>query len=243
MSLDLKTIKYKGLFTKMYNSGNVDCVKSRVFERNGKNVYELTIKFADYTSIDNSRDKLQKGCFDNSIRKNSETNRKIALLWQHDKRDPIGKITEFFEKDDGMYCKVELSDFDSVPNAKRTWAQVVDGTLNQASFGYRYIWDNVKFIDAEDPENHDRVGYWLVGEVELWEVSIVTFGDNENTSIESVNDMAQVKASLTTLFSKSGVKEAITKIEDTELKAYLRELGIIENNKPAEERKSLFGRK
>ena len=176
----VKDIKYVGFFCKGLNTSKEDHVKALIEERDGKKIYTLTIKFADYTSIDDSRDKMLRGCFNQSFERAKTSNRKIGFLWQHDRHDPIGRIVDFWEDESGAYVKAELSDFDAVPNAKRTWYQVLDGTLNQASFGYRYDWEATRYV-APEVEGED--GYFTVGNVVLREISIVTFGDNENTEV------------------------------------------------------------
>lgn len=176
----VKDIKYVGFFRKGLNTTKEDHVKALIEEREGKKIYTLTIKFADYTSIDDSRDKMLRGCFNQSFERAKTSNRKIGFLWQHDRHDPIGRIVDFWEDESGAYVKVELSDFDAVPNAKRTWYQVLDGTLNQASFGYKYDWEATRYVA---PEIEGEDGYFTVGNVILREISIVTFGDNENTEV------------------------------------------------------------
>ena len=176
----VKDIKYVGFFRKGLNTSKEDHVKALIEEREGKKIYTLTIKFADYTSIDDSRDKMLRGCFNQSFERAKTSNRKIGFLWQHDRHDPIGRIVDFWEDESGAYVKAELSDFDAVPNAKRTWYQVLDGTLNQASFGYKYDWEATRYVA---PEVAGEDGYFTVGNVILREISIVTFGDNENTKV------------------------------------------------------------
>lgn len=243
-----KEQRYKGTFIKRLDGkASKDSVKGlKSVDANGKPVYRLTIKFADYTRVDNSGDLMLKGCFDQSIAEAATSNRKIAFLWQHDRKDPIGRIISFDEKEDGMYCTVELSDFESVENAKRTWAQVNDGTLNQASFGYCYDWSTVRYVDPVDPNESEGArdqmdgeteeGYFAIGRVDLFEVSIVTLGDNENTEV--VDTTTSEKSLITNFLNRDNVKAALLALGAEDIKEFLKEYGIETEPK----RTSLFGK-
>lgn len=136
----------------------------------------ISVKFCSFGTIDSDGDMLMKGCISKSIQERgpeSSTNRKILPLWQHETKNPIGKILSIEEKDDGGYATIQLSDFDAVPDAKRAWVQLHEGVLNQFSIGYRYVWDKCDY----DP-NLDCI---VVKEIILHEISVVSFGANEHT--------------------------------------------------------------
>lgn len=162
----------------------------------------IEVKFAVYGIPDSDRDILIKGCFAKSISERgpeSSTNRKIAFLWQHDMFDPIGKILNIEERDDGAYATVRLSNFDAVPNAKRAYFQLKDGDINQFSFGFNYVWDKMEYDEGSDT--------FIVKEVKLYEISVVTLGANERT-------------------------EYIGELEnEDEIKSYLKEISIKDKNK------------
>lgn len=185
----------------------------------------IRVKFASFGNKDSTGDILVKGCFAKSINERgpqSDTNRKIAFLWQHDIYDPIGKVLEIEELDDGAYATVQLSNFDAVPNAKRAWYQLNDGDINQFSFGYQYVWDKMEYIEKEDA--------FLVKEVVLLEISVVTLGCNERTEY-----MGAVK----------GLAEAIMRGEKVDKGQIKRMLEMLSGAEPAEEpltRKSVFER-
>lgn len=185
----------------------------------------IRVKFASFGNKDSAGDILVKGCFAKSINERgpqSDTNRKIAFLWQHDMYDPIGKVLEIEELDDGAYATVQLSNFDAVPNAKRAWYQLNDGDINQFSFGYQYVWDKMEYIEEEDA--------FLIKEVVLHEISVVTLGCNEQTEY-----MGAVK----------GLAEAIMRGEKVDKDQIKRMLEMLNGAEPAEEpltRKSVFER-
>lgn len=185
----------------------------------------IRVKFASFGNKDSAGDILVKGCFAKSINERgpqSATNRKIAFLWQHDMYDPIGKVLEIEELDDGAYATVQLSNFDAVPNAKRAWYQLNDGDINQFSFGFQYVWDKMEYIEEEDA--------YLVKEVVLHEISVVTLGCNERTEY-----MGAVK----------GLAEAIMRGDKVDKEQIKRMLEMLSGAEPAEEpltRKSVFER-
>lgn len=185
----------------------------------------IRLKFASFGNKDSAGDILVKGCFAKSINERgpqSATNRKIAFLWQHDMYDPIGKALKIEELDDGAYATVQLSNFDAVPNAKRAWYQLNDGDINQFSFGYQYVWDKMEYIEEEDA--------FLIKEVVLHEISVVTLGCNEQTEY-----MGAVK----------GLAEAIMRGEKVDKEQIKRMLEMLSGAEPAEApltRKSVFER-
>ena len=180
------------------NSGRaVKCFGVESFKEINTEKHIIEIKFAAFGNIDSDRDILIKGCFAKSIQERgpgSSTHRKIAFLWQHDLHDPIGKILKIEEREDGAYAEVQLSNFDAVPNAKRAYYQLIDGDIDQFSFGFEYVWDKVEYDEAADA--------FIVREVKLFEISVVTLGANEMTEfIREIPDGKSMKEYLKNLMS------------------------------------------
>lgn len=175
----------------------------------------IRVKFASFGNKDSAGDILIRGCFAKSINDRgpgSATNRKIAFLWQHDRADPIGRVLNIEELEDGAYADVQLSNFDAVPNAKRAWYQLNDGDINQFSFGFQYVWDKMEYDDTDDA--------FIVKEVILHEISVVTLGCNEQTEY-----MGTVK----------GLEDALLKASPEErLRLKNRILDILKEAEPAE---------
>jgi HK97 family phage prohead protease len=130
-----------------------------------------------------------KGAFSKSIQERgpeSDSNYKITLLWQHDMRNPIGRITVLREDDKGLYFEAEIDD---VEDGNRALKQIQSGTLNQFSFGFRYIWDKVEY--DEETESY------IVKEVDLIEGSVVTMGSQGDThAIRSIEELEQKEMTL-----------------------------------------------
>lgn len=130
-----------------------------------------------------------KGCFLKSISERgpkSKANNKIVMLWQHDMRDPIGKFIELKEDDYGLYFKAVL---DNIPQGLRALEQITSGTLNQFSYGYKYLWDKTKY-----DEDTDSI---MLMEVALWEGSVCTFGMHPGTyAIKTFEEFTDAKEAL-----------------------------------------------
>lgn len=131
-------------------------------------------KISGYAAIFNNKDKasdiLIKGCFAKSIEERgpeSTANDKIILLWQHDQREPLGRITELKEDERGLYFEAIIDDIEL---GDRAIKQLESGTLNQFSIGYNYVWENVEYDNARDA--------YIVKEVKLHEISVVSIGCN-----------------------------------------------------------------
>lgn len=181
----------------------------------------IRVKFASFGNIDDARDLLVKGCMGKSIAEhgaNSTSNRKIAFLWQHDIRNPLGKSLLEEELSDGAYGNVRLSDFESVPDSKRLYAQLKDGTINQFSIGYFPVWDKIEYDEQLDA--------FINKEIRLFEYSAVTAGMNEETEFEGVlNSSNEMKSYIKALFDYQPEKY-------NELKTYVNQLEGAEPETP-----------
>ncbi|MGV3983376.1 HK97 family phage prohead protease, partial [Citrobacter freundii] len=97
------------------------------------------------------------------------------LLWQHRMDEPIGIYTEMKEDEVGLYVKGRLL-IDDDPLSKRAHAHMKAGSLTGLSIGYM----------LKDWE-YDRVkGVFLLKEIDLWEVSLVTFPSNDEARVSDV---------------------------------------------------------
>lgn len=146
----------------------------------------LTIKsvsdsgeFEGYGSIFGNKDSygdiVVPGAFAKSLDEWKEKGRQPALLWQHQMDEPIGVYTEIREDDAGLYVKGQLL-IDDDPLAKRAHAHMKAGSLSGMSIGYRLIdWEFDKDKEA-----------WMLKEIDLWEVSLVTFPANDEARIQNV---------------------------------------------------------
>ena len=138
-------------------------------------------EFSGYGSIfgvkDSYSDIVVPGAFKASLANWQEKEKMPAMLWQHRMDEPIGVYTKMEEDDEGLYVEGRLL-IDADPLAKRAHAHMKAGSLSGLSIGYSlvdYEWDTDK-------------GAWLLKEIDLWEVSLVTFPANDEARISDVKN-------------------------------------------------------
>ena len=88
--------------------------------------------------------------------------RSVKMLWQHDPSQPIGVWDEVREDGTGLYVKGRI--LIEVEKGREAAALLAAGAIDGLSIGYRTL-------RAEK----DGKGRRLLSELELWEVSLVTF--------------------------------------------------------------------
>ncbi|MEE2859392.1 MAG: HK97 family phage prohead protease [Pseudomonadota bacterium] len=111
---------------------------------------------------DQGGDAVMPGAFAASLARLAAKRDKVRMLWQHDPTRPIGVWDEIREDDQGLWVKGRL--LPEVAQAREAAALIQAGAIDGLSIGYRTI-------RAE----RDQKGRRVLAEVELWEVSLVTF--------------------------------------------------------------------
>ena len=136
-------------------------------------------EFEGYGSVfgvkDSYDDVVVNGAFSKSLQAWREKGKFPAMLWQHQMDEPIGIYTEMKEDDVGLYVKGRLL-IDDDPLAKRAHAHMKAGSLTGLSIGYI-------LKEWEYDKNKD---VFLLKEIDLWEVSPVTFPSNDEARINDV---------------------------------------------------------
>ena len=111
---------------------------------------------------DQGGDIVAKGAFGASLARLAAKGDKVRMLWQHDPTKPIGVWDEIREDGVGLWVKGRL--LSEVTLAREAATLIDAGAIDGLSIGYRTI-------RAEK----DGQGRRVLTEVELWEVSLVTF--------------------------------------------------------------------
>lgn len=143
---------------------------------------------------DSGGDVIRKGAFKVGLEKMKKDGRKIKMLWQHDRYTPIGTFPEFSEDSKGLWVKGKLTL--GVQKADETRLLMLDEAVDSMSIGgyvVKELYDNKTFKRE-------------LLEIELREISPVTFAANDKARIEAVKSL----------------EEAVT---IGELEAYLRDVG------------------
>ena len=115
-----------------------------------------------FGEVDNGGDIISAGAYGASLSAISAAGRKVKMLWQHDPKQPIGVWDEIREDAKGLYVKGRL--LLEVERAREAASLIEAGAIDGLSIGYRTI-----------KASKDSNGYRVLSEIELWEVSLVTF--------------------------------------------------------------------
>lgn len=111
---------------------------------------------------DQGGDVVQKGAYGKSLEQITQSGRKVKMLWQHDPACPIGVWDEVREDDRGLWVKGRI--LADVQSGAEALALLKAGAIDGLSIGYRTI-------RAAKSQKGER----LLHELDLWEVSLVTF--------------------------------------------------------------------
>lgn len=136
-------------------------------------------RFTGYASTfggdpDSYGDIIAPGAFQASLNANGYGGNGVKMLWQHDTDDPIGMWTVLREDAKGLYVEGQL--VLEVQKAKEAYALLKVGAVNTMSIGFR-----IKAFS----EDRDK-GVRVLEEIELYEISLVTFPANVSATITSV---------------------------------------------------------
>jgi HK97 family phage prohead protease len=146
------------------------------FARADLSAVEADGTFAGYASVfaraDLGRDMVMPGAFAASLRRRGVSG--VKMLYQHDPNEPIGVWLEIREDAKGLYVRGRLTA--GVARAREVLSLMRAGALDGLSIGYRTV------RGATDPKS----GIRRLTEVDLWEISIVTFPMLPEARVESV---------------------------------------------------------
>lgn len=124
-----------------------------------------------FNNVDSYNDIVLPGAFTKSIKK-----RKPAMLWQHESGQVIGMWDTMEEKPKGLFVKGKLVDTTMGEDAYKL---VKMGAVTGMSIGY----------SAKQYEIDQEKGTRKLMEVDLYEVSLVTFPANERAQITRVKSL------------------------------------------------------
>lgn len=107
---------------------------------------------------DQGGDVVERGAYAKSLAKD----RSVKMLWQHDPAQPIGVWDEVREDERGLWVKGRL--LTDVAKGREAASLIGAGAIDGLSIGYRTV-----------KSRKDDKGGRVLSELELWEVSLVTF--------------------------------------------------------------------
>jgi HK97 family phage prohead protease len=131
-----------------------------------------------YNVIDAYREVVAPGAFANTLRKWQSRNRLPPALWQHRSAEPVGPFTKMVEDERGLYTEGQLLVRD-VQRAREARALMQSKTVDGMSIGFNSV--------VEEWNSDTKL--LTLKEIDLWEVSIVTFPANQESLITEVRSM------------------------------------------------------
>ncbi|MEL7299423.1 MAG: HK97 family phage prohead protease [Pseudomonadota bacterium] len=111
---------------------------------------------------DTGGDIVERGAYTASLEILKKAGRSVKMLWQHRPEEPIGTWDEVRETEKGLYVKGRL--LPDVARAREAAALLKAGAIDGLSIGYRTL-----------KAQKNSKGQRHLHELELWEVSLVTF--------------------------------------------------------------------
>lgn len=140
---------------------------------------EGSLKFSGYASVfdglDSYGDQIQAGAYKQTI---EDRDRPIQLRWNH-YGPVIGKFTEIYEDEKGLFVSGELTKGHSV--AEDTAALLRHGAISGMSIGYA----------VRDSEQQGVVR--VLKDIELFEISIVESPADNNAHVTSLKSATKLK--------------------------------------------------
>jgi HK97 family phage prohead protease len=138
-----------------------------------------TGRFSGYASVfgvlDSYREVVAAGAFEKSLGRITESGRPLPALWQHLSAQPVGGYDTLSEDESGLYVEGFLLT-DAVERAREAHALMKANVVSGLSIGY--------YVLADSYNEKERVR--TLTEVDLQEISIVTFPANGDARIDQV---------------------------------------------------------
>lgn len=121
-----------------------------------------------------AHEEIAPGAFDSSLGDD------VRALQDHDTRYVLGrtksKTLELRTDEKGLYGVIEINENDT--DAVNLYERVKRGDVDNCSFGFRVIKEDAEYRD-------DGTVKWTLRDVELGEISVVTFPAYEGTSVQA----------------------------------------------------------
>lgn len=127
-----------------------------------------------FGEIDQARDMVMPGAFTQTLKQRGL--RRIPMLFQHDPGEPVGIWLELREDLRGLWARGRL--IPDVARGRELLALLRNGAIDGLSIGYRTVRGRI------DPRTRVR----RLHQVDLWEISIVTFPLLTGARVHAVKD-------------------------------------------------------
>lgn len=132
---------------------------------------------AAFGNVDLVNDVLHQGAFSKTLQ---ERGGKIKFLWQHDTKQPIGRVLEMNEDPRGLFFKAIISD---TQTGRDALALLRDGAIDGMSIGYDPVVHDYSKLEGKTVRN--------LREVKLYEISLCTLQANPEASVTALKEQEQ----------------------------------------------------
>jgi HK97 family phage prohead protease len=140
--------------------------------------------FEGYASLfgaeDLGRDMVMPGAFRGTLRRRGA--RGVKLLYQHDPAEPIGVWTKLAEDARGLFVQGQL--LGDVGRAREVLSLMRAGAIDGLSIGYHVV----------KAQSDKKTGLRRLMEVDLWEISVVTFPMLPGARVSAVKTTRETNA-------------------------------------------------
>ena len=145
------------------------------------------VEISGYASLfgaaDQGGDVVEAGAYAACLKRAKAAGRSIKMLWQHDPAQPIGVWDEVREDKRGLWVKGRI--LSSVARGREAAALIEAGAIDGLSIGYRTV-----------KAGKNTKGHRLLSELELWEVSLVTFPMLPSARVEAKGEGPDTEGAL-----------------------------------------------
>jgi len=147
-----------------------------------------------FAEMDDYGDIVMRGAYAETLKA-----RKPKMLWQHDPSQPIGVWEEASEDETGLYVRGRI--LDTVEKGREARALIEAGAIDGMSIGYRTI----KAVRGDD-------GARLLTELDLWEVSLVTFPALSSARVDAMKAAEMSRREMETLLTQdAGLSRSVAR--------------------------------
>jgi len=131
-----------------------------------------------FNNVDHHKDVIMPGAFSKTLERHKDRGTMPAMLWQHSMRDVVGIYDDMKEDDRGLFMEGRLLVKSNIPEADKAYSLMKHKAVSGMSIGFNIPKGGESF------NKEDEV--WEIKEVDLVEVSIVTYPANPEAQIQSV---------------------------------------------------------
>lgn len=173
---------------------------------------------------DSYGDVVLKGAFTETLKNRGRNGFGVAMLWQHDPKQPIGVYKSIEEDKKGLHLIGKLTR--GVQKADEAHLLMKDDALKGLSIGY----DVIDYEIVDDKKLNKRTRY--LKKLELWEISPVTFPALVRAQITNVKEAIRAatgERELERALREAGLSDGLAKDVVFMCKPYLREIQECKN--------------